>query len=358
MITNSFYLYPNVINAYSLEDGATTTQRFRQVYQRNFKVYRGVDNYLDFHVRNQDQKSLDISDKYHVFRLINPETNELILAKDGTFVNDSSYARGRTRIVLSELELLDIEQGYYAFTLSQEVRNYNDTGNYTVVSNIPLYVDSQFDVFATLEVLGDINGDIKDSYSIVEFTKEWETVDTIPETYYSTIINANPETSKPASIHTFAFYSSSIGGTITIQGSQDYGAVPKNWIDLDTFEPSATVAYKNVTGKYNWLRVKHSPSSSTGSEFTIQQTILGSYTVSIDNGGSNYVVGETITIQGSQLGGETPTNNLVITVDAVNANGTITDISWTGNSYNGVRTFNISPDTESEATLDKILYRN
>jgi len=70
-----------------------------------------------------------------------------------------------------------------------------------------------------------------------------------------------------------------------------------------------------------------------------------------------YKVGDVINISGSLLGGETPTNDLSITVSTVNPNGIIQTISWTGSSYNGVKTFVVLGNLSTVGTVDKILYR-
>jgi hypothetical protein len=119
-----------------------------------------------------------------------------------------------------------------------------------------------------------------------------------------------------------------------------------------------TEQYKNVTGKYNWFRIKHVPSEiSSVARFTIAQTMLLAYSVTIGNIGKGYNVGNTIVITGNELGGELITNDLTITVSAVNADGGITGFSYTGLSYNGVKTFVLDDSNISVGTVDKILYR-
>ena len=56
----------------------------------------------------------------------------------------------------------------------------------------------------------------------------------------------------------------------------------------------------------------------------------GNYTVSATNGGVGYSVGETITILGTFLGGESPTHDCVITIGTVSASGGITSLSAGG----------------------------
>ena len=49
-----------------------------------------------------------------------------------------------------------------------------------------------------------------------------------------------------------------------IQGSLSDGGNPEVWADVATLNfENATNDYYNVTGKYNWFRLKHTPTSGT-----------------------------------------------------------------------------------------------
>jgi len=263
MINNSFYLYPNLVNAYSIEFGFETTQRFRNVYQRNIKISRGVDNYLDFNIKNQDQKNIDITDDYLVLTILNPETQELLLRKDGIQTTDSSYVNGRVRFNITKTDVATIEPGYYQISLVKENRTYIDVDNYVVDSSIPFYINTNFDMLSTLEVLPGIDGEPKPSFVIEEFTEEWRTNLDEDPVYYSSIINANPELSTPSSIHTFAFYTTGYVGDVVIEASLDDGGSPKNWVEQLVFTPSETLEFKNVEGKFNYFRIKNSPTEGS-----------------------------------------------------------------------------------------------
>lgn len=58
--------------------------------------------------------------------------------------------------------------------------------------------------------------------------------------------------------------------------------------------------------------------------------ILGGYRAIISYGGEGFAIGNTIKILGALLGGTTPTNNLTLTVNNVNSNGTITELICSG----------------------------
>lgn len=72
---------------------------------------------------------------------------------------------------------------------------------------------------------------------------------------------------------------------------------------------------------------------SFGAAFTVNRS-AGDYTVQIANGGSNYSVGNQIIISGNLLGGTTPTNDLLITVNAVSS-GVIQGIAFLGTAISG-----------------------
>jgi hypothetical protein len=263
MITNSFYLYPNVIDVYNNVEAVNILERFRQVYQRTQKVYRGSNNRLDFQIRNADQKAVDVTGTSMVFALLNNETQEQILKKDCTDLDDSSFLRGRVSVTITENELRNIEKGFYKFSLTQETRSTVDDTNYQVTNKIPMYVDSQYGAFGTLEVYGDISGEPVDSLVISEFLEIFRSAATEQLTYESSIIDAQPELTNPYSLHTLMFYTTQYQGEIFVEGSLSEGAVPKVWNRLATIVPTANTNYTNITGKYNWFRIKHQPLSGS-----------------------------------------------------------------------------------------------
>jgi hypothetical protein len=74
----SVYLYPNKLDVFTNSLADWTTERYRQVYQHNLKIYRGVDNRIDIQVKNAAQKPLDITSGVFVFVLVSRETQELL----------------------------------------------------------------------------------------------------------------------------------------------------------------------------------------------------------------------------------------------------------------------------------------
>jgi len=354
----SVYLYPNKVKAYTNAFSNWTSERYRRVYNHNLKVYRGVDNRIDFQVRNADEKVQTITGSVVVFSLSNRETGELIVQKDCTV---QSSQTGQVYTTLSEFDMRSLESGQYLYCLHSEIRTVIDDGNYTVSNKKPMYIDSQYGVNAVLEVYGDVFGEPLASIVVDAFREDVNYDDLEKEpTFISSLIEANPQLTSPQSVHTFQFNLTSFYGTIIIEASQSEGASPGVWIEVDKFESAdENILYKNVVGKYNWFRIKYIKQQTENlALFNIQQntyTLL--YSVTIGTGGSGYQVGDVITIKGNKLGGEQTTNDLIITVLAVGTVGTITDISWEGVSYNGVQQFTLGDPAAGSGTLDRITYR-
>ena len=255
----SVYLYPNKIDVYTNAAAAWKTERYRRVYNRNIKVYRGVDNRIDLQVRNSDEKAADVTGSTLVFNLVEREAQRLVAQKDCVIVDAT---RGRFYVTLTEQEVLDIESGFYQYSVNKEARTDNGDGTHTVTSRTPLYIDSQYGVLNTVEVLGNGNGEILEPTRISEFATHIIYNSTVNSRYYvSGIIDAQPNVNTPQSLHTFQWYFTVYTGVVVLQGSLSEGGNPGVWVDVATVDPEVDT-YTNVVGKYNWFRIKHTPATN------------------------------------------------------------------------------------------------
>ena len=360
MQLNSVYLYPNKIDVFTNTLASWTTERYRRVYNRNLKLYRSVDNRVDLQVRNSNEKAATIGDSTLVFNLITREGKDLILSKDCTTLDALT---GKVYVTFTERELFEIENGHYNYSIVQETReDINDT-EYRVLSKKVMYQDSQYGAVGNIEISGDVLGEGEPSLVVDKFAliNPATTGYTDPKYYVSSIIDTAGHTQIAQSLHTFQIYfKNEFSGNIKIQGSLSEGGTPSVWADINSFDVNTQVApvYKTVVGKYNFFRILSYPTTSTSiAEFVVSQTILGGYEVSIKEDGRGYRVNDIITIPGAILGGETPGQNLYITVQSVDTLGKITTITWTGNSYNGVKTYVVNGELPTAGIVDKILYR-
>ena len=370
----SSYLYPNKLDVYTSAPDWNNL-RYSKVYNRNLKIYRSVDNRIDLQVRNCDQKAYDLTaipllegqSLAVIFNIITREGKNLVLSKecvpfalpDGS---TSSYTKGQVRSTISSADVADLEPGYYNYTVVQEIRKTIDGYEYTVVSRTVLYSDSQFGAIATLEVMDDVLGQVEQSTEIDAFrlVDPLARDSRVGEFYVSSLVDTNRNIQTAQSLHTFQFYCTNYTGRIEIEGSLEKNSDPKNWVPaIPPFEVvNAGNLYKNVVGKWNWLRVRHSTDTSGDAKFVVGQSSTGTYSVALYDGGSSYTPGNVITIIGSVLGGANGVNDLNITVTAINFLGSITAFTYTGTSISGTRSFVLNgTGISSSGIIDKILYR-
>ena len=289
MQINSIYLYPNKLDVYTSDTASWTPERFRMVYNRNLKIYRGVDNRLDLQIKNSDEKKFNATGSTIVFSMVNKENDDLVIQKD---CSEDDISIGRVYVTLTNTEMQSIESGFYRYSLHKETRQNVDSTTYKVISKTPLYFDSQYGAIGTLEVQGDIEGNPYDTKVIDTFRKlvdfdaalSGAPLSTPPlqnprpnfaqninttgyeEYFLSSHVDANPRMSTPSSLHTFQFYYNNYVGEVILQGSLGEGATPisGSWTDIQTFNITTadSKAYHNVTGKYNWFRIKHTPDTT------------------------------------------------------------------------------------------------
>ena len=264
----SVYLYSNKIDVFINPIDSFLSETYHNVYTRNLKIYRSVDNTIEIRVKNSDQRAANINnDMYLVFTLTTHENQQLILKKD-CYIKDRSL--GIASVTITKEQMLKIEKGYYRYSIVQEKREPIESGSdeYVVVRTLPTYVDTAYDMIGEVEVAGDVIGSAIPSVTINKFSY----VNPIglgeeePVFYTSSIVDANPFTTDPQTMHTFQFYfGDTYEGEVVIQASiEEQGATPGHgsWIDVESFETYDEAAYKDyvtITGKYNWFRIKHYP---------------------------------------------------------------------------------------------------
>jgi hypothetical protein len=271
---------------------------------------------------------------------------------------------GRFYVTLSEADLLDVSTGSYQYSITKETRVADTAGTYRVTNRSPLYGDSQYGTIGTVEIQSSGTGEPVDSVKVTTFSLHDPGVVGVsaPKYYLSSLIDARPKTTFPQTLHTFQIHFKNYHGTAMIQGSIDDGATPDHWVDLEilTVEDNETNRFVNITGKWNWFRVKQNYYAGSSAQFVVQQTALGNYIVGVDDGGVSYKVGQVLTVLGSSLGGIDGVNNLLITITSVGPNGSIpyNGITYTGTSVNGYKTFVIQGAGPLTAgSIDKVLYR-
>ncbi len=141
MITVKAYLYPNTAEV-QVFDPAIFTVRNRVVYTRTIKVYQGIDNPVQVIVRNQDQKSVNLTG-YSVQADIQDPTNQVTV--ESYAVTFANIATGQGSFTIAREVVNSLEQRFYKLTFR--------TIQTSDSSERPLYIDDNYGVPIDLQVL-------------------------------------------------------------------------------------------------------------------------------------------------------------------------------------------------------------
>lgn len=134
------YLYPNTVEV-QVFDPTIFSTRNRVVYSRPIKVYQGIDNPLQIVVRNQDQKSVNLTG-YGIQVDIQDPTNQVTVASYAVTFTD--ITKGLGSFILDKTTIDSLEQRFYKLT----VKRVDGEG-----AENPVYIDDNFGVPLDLQVL-------------------------------------------------------------------------------------------------------------------------------------------------------------------------------------------------------------
>jgi hypothetical protein len=241
MQTVSRYLLSNMVMAYI--NGYHG--RNSKVYDRQLKIYKGVSNPITFTFKNEDQKSQFVDAKTFEFNLIDTDTQQSVLTRNLTILDDGSsiLTKGRASVTLTEGDLLGLDAKFYSYS----IREVATDGSRTVT-----FTDTAYNSAGTAEVLAGGYPQFADSESIINFTKSGSTST-------SSAIDARPGMNDNSALHTVAVYPVNFAGTLVIQGTM----VSTAPTDADYFEISSnaitttdTIAYYNFTGVLQYVRFR------------------------------------------------------------------------------------------------------
>jgi|TARA_B110000305_G_C19438655_1_gene640511 hypothetical protein len=221
---------------------------YKPVYQRNIKIYKNIDNILQFRVLNPDQKPLSISGLTPKFVAFD-ENKKLIIEHDGVAIvgDDSAATRGLFSVTIAENDLLGVDTQYLSYNIVLQ-----DASNINTLT----YSDTDFGNSGVMFVDSGARPGPSDSYSFTQFQQE---------NVQSTIFFSESKTAEPAingndALHTASIYTSSYIGDVIAQATLDSSVTESTaWGDVATvtFTGAETTPIPvNFNGVFNHLRFK------------------------------------------------------------------------------------------------------
>lgn len=355
------YLYPNRIEA--IANLGSFTVEFANVYQRNIKLYQGIDNKIEFDLKNADQKRLDLT----TFKQI--ELNIMDVA--GNALPNSPYtieptsSRGIGIVVIPEDDLVDLSEQYLKYSVTGLLDN----------TDVLFYTDTNFNGCGTIEVLGNAMPRFREPAVYTTFTSEvdykgipvWHSV-AIPVKFTEAVKTAtiNLEIAVKGFVGT-VWIDATDADTIT---NETYRKIGKPWgswhqrTEDGLFTGVIPYGFNLNVENYSYLRVSfQSPGhSGAGANFIVTKD-NEQYQVEVANTGTGYSNGTIIKVPGSQVGGVDGLNDLYITVIAIDSlragiassygMSAIANVSWTGTATTGPGHYRVSGSNYS-GTVESI----
>lgn len=240
---------------------ASSPLEWRIVYQRTVKIYKGYDNTLEFDVKNNEQKRIDLT----VFDQIDLHVMDV----NNTPLPNSPYqlvaspTKGLATVSIPKDDLTGITPQFlkYALTVSQE-----DQTNLA-------YSDTLFNAMGTIELLGTIDPVVDIARTYTNFTYLQDTQSEVV-TYYSDSIEIDPRNDLdilPANF-TVNFYNNGLDAEVKVEVSKDLTShTATKWQVLETFDiaSSTTTLAKSFANNadYVWLRIRYVRSTGNTGKF-------------------------------------------------------------------------------------------
>jgi hypothetical protein len=138
------YLYPNRVIL--IADLAGFTVENTIVYAKTVKIYKGVDNVIQFDVQNADQKRLNLVTSPTItnlrMNLMDSEGNAL---PNSPYTVTTTAITGIATVTIPSADLSSINYQFLKYSVTA-----TDSNSHT----IPLYTDSRFSAVGTIEVIG------------------------------------------------------------------------------------------------------------------------------------------------------------------------------------------------------------
>lgn len=360
----SSYLYPNRVQI--LADMASFNVEYTNVYQRNVKIYKGIDNVIEFDIKNADQKRIDLSTLTDIKLIVmDAAGNELT---NSPYDVEPTSLKGIATATIPSLDLEELTDQFLTYSMTC-VKNGQE---------MLLYSDTRFSGSGILDFSTKAMPRVRSQQVYDTFTAEIDLKgqpiyhsSAIPVKFYEAI----PTTNLDFEIHVNGFIGSiwldaTKNSTINPEAFKAAGKPFGSWTRTIEDGPfTGIVPYGsniNIEG-YNFLRVSFDCPviNGVGAGFIVTRN-NGSYDVTVKSGGTGYAVGAMIKVPGDQLGGVSGINDLIITVTGIDASSsgytssyivsTVTSVSWTGLAALGTGTHLVT-GVNIAGTVNKVVVK-
>lgn len=231
------------------------------------KVYKGVTNYIDFQIRNNDRKTISMVGftlTAQIQAVDNPTDSKLpppvLLEKTVQMVDDTA---GKARLTLNPEDVDDWNTGYYRYT----IRTVDPNG----VEEL-LFTDINKDTWASFELREGIAASLTPATEIS--AKEFTPVSTgwnpgpAYTRWYTGALVGDAQASRASGTHTIVIYTNNWQGKIWVEGSlSNNPPLVNEWfpIQIGSNKDYLEITSTNIIGPYlvnfsmnlYWIRISY-----------------------------------------------------------------------------------------------------
>lgn len=266
----STYLYPNRIEL--LADLAGFTVEYTNVYQRNIKIYNGIDNTLEFDIKNPDQKRIDLTGVTQIeLNIMDIQGNALPNSPYIVTPLDQTAKKGLATAIIPQDDLADLDPQFLQFSVSA-MKDGKD---------LMLYGDTRFGAVGKMELVGNAMPTFRNEQVITSFFSDMSFNTIEAENFHTSAIPVRFYEAVPTTVATIEFNFDGLEADVVVEATTDAsissesfpnsiglrtdpgGKAPafRRGVVLDTF----TVTSSNTTlinnysnlGDYTYLRISY-----------------------------------------------------------------------------------------------------
>jgi hypothetical protein len=325
MYSTQVYLYQQVTRVLLMDTGGGETfiYRYDPVYAKRLTINKGVDNVLLFEFVNQEQKPVNITGSSFLFRVINTESNELLLLKSMVILNGTT---GRAKVEFDGSDLLQVlaQPASYSIQRTQPGGGYSDA----------VFVDAQAGARAPVDIVDSVLPQYVPSAPLTipttelsaQFSYDGSGYENYPNSPYwagggaggtgggwNSYVNPQFVTSfiEPTSaVTTIQMDLVGYTGTIKAQAAENYQSIWYNVTDSQTYFNHTGTIYWNVIGWYPLVRLAFDSSLFAVPYYQNQVPAFATAFVedgvitqiTMQNNGSGYAARPLVTIAGNGSG--------------------------------------------------------
>lgn len=228
--------------------------------QYNTKIYKGVTNSLDFQVKNNDRKAINLAGLTLTVRINNVETSDVLLTKAAQLTDEPN---GRAQLILTPTEISEWPAGFYTYNV--------ETTDTSGISRF-LCVDLNRSITGNFELIDTIGNILVPATTIKGSQFTPQPIGSYSSIWSSTAFPGNAQLGLLNGMHTCVVYQTNWTGKFWIQTSlnndppRDYewsnSTIGTSGEDYYLFTNSTpTICYFNIVISCNWIRFRFLPDS-------------------------------------------------------------------------------------------------